>query len=221
MSQAATQELGQNLDTLNSCLQLLSERGKSLRERAALELMRAEARRIAWLVEGLNLLTAEPLVARRELRAGPLLEQVVSVLEPELRLLGVDLSLEIGEPGFTVRADERLLSLGFAGAIRSVLAVFHSTNGGRLDVRLKVAGSGPCQLLEVSQDLVTLPTSVLSRLFDLTWTDRPGGYPAAVALSVARRVAELHGGSFEVEPAKREGFWLRLGIPGARHTSRG
>ncbi len=205
---SAVQELGHNLQTILSCLQMVSDPERSLRDRVVIELMRAEAQTMARLVQGLNVLSAAHRLSCKELDAHALLERVVSMLDPERRLLGVHISLDVAESSSTLKADEHLLSVALSGAIGSMMALFRNSDGGSLGVSWKTSASRG-QFI-VSQNAITLPAIFYSRLFDQNWQDRPGGYPAAVGLIAARRVAELHGGFLDIDTGKQGGCLLRI-----------
>jgi signal transduction histidine kinase len=210
----AVQELCHNLQTIISCLQMVSDPERSLRERVVIELMQAEAQRMARLVQGLNVLSEVHRLSCTELNAHTLLQRVVSMLDPERRLLGVQISLGVGESSSTLRGDEQLLSVALSGAIGSMMELFRNTDGGSLEVSWKNSASRG-QFI-ISQGTITLPTIFYSRLFDQNWQDRPGGYPAAVGLISAKRVAELHGGSLDIDSGKQGGCLLRIELPLAR-----
>ena len=95
-----------------------------------------------------------------------------------------------------------------------MVALLQQTERGLLRLRLTAAAACPSTLiLEVSQDVVTVPRPALARFFDQSWIDRPGGYAAAVGLLAARRVAELHRGRLDVAPGESGGCRLTLVIP--------
>jgi hypothetical protein len=70
-------------------------------------------------------------------------------------------------------------------------------------------------MLEVSQHVVTIPPWALSRFFDATWTDRPGGFQAATELAAARKVMELHRGGVEILTGERGGCRIVVVLPTA------
>ena len=183
-------------------------------QRLMFDLTRAEVQRAAWLVQGLNILAEDPIIVRKEVRTGVLVDEVLSVFAPQRRLLGVDLSVETDDPPATLRADDHLMALAVGGAVGAVLALLEGAEGSRL--RLTTAASRPSALmLDIAQDAVVLPRPALARFFDQTLVDRPGGYAAAVGLSAARRVAELHQGQLDVAWGEAGGCRLTLVIPNA------
>jgi hypothetical protein len=68
-------------------------------------------------------------------------------------------------------------------------------------------------MLEVAQQVVSVPAWALARFFDPQWVDRPGGYQAAVDFAAARRVVEWHRGGIDVLAGDRGGCRLVLVLP--------
>ena len=167
-------------------------------------------------MQGLNILAEDPILVRKAVRTGVLVDEVLSVFAPQRRLLGVDLSVETDDPPATLRADDHLMALAVGGAVGAVFALLQEAEGSCLRLRLTAAASRPSTLiLDIAQDAVVVPRSALARFFDQTWVDRPGGYAAAVGLSAARRVAELHQGQLDVAWGEAGGYRLTLVIPNA------
>jgi hypothetical protein len=82
-----------------------------------------------------------------------------------------------------------------------MMVLLRNVDEGKLDVSWNASASRGWFV--VSQDMVTLPLTSFSRIFDQNWPDHPAGYSGAVGLIAARRVADLHGGSLKVDPHKR------------------
>ena len=208
-------ELSRSLSTILSSLHLSPGWGQPV-QRLMFDLTRAEVQRAAWLVQGLNILAEDPILVRKEVRTGVLVDEVLSVFAPQCRLLGVDLSVKTDDPPATLRADDHLMALAVGGAVGAVFALLQEAEGSCLRLRLTTAASRPSTLiLDIAQDAVVVPHSALARFFDQTWVDRPGGYAAAVGLSAARRVTELHQGQLDVAWGETGGCRLTLVIPNA------
>ena len=210
-------ELSRSLSAILSSIHPSPAWGQPV-QRLMFDLTRAEVQRAAWFVQGLNILAEDPIIVRKEVRTGVLVDEVLSVFALQRRLLGVDLSVETDDPPATLRADDRLMALAVGGAVGAVLALLqeHDAEGSSLRLRLTAAASPPSALiLDVAQDAVVLPRPALDRFFDQTWVDHPGGYAAAVGLSAARRVAELHQGQLDVAWGEAGGCRLTLVIPSA------
>ena len=82
------------------------------------------------------------------------------------------------------RGDEGLLIRAFGGILQAVLAVVRSATPAT--IRCAVAAENAVARVEVSQTQADLPAALLSRFFDHTFHDRPGGYGAAVNARLCR-----------------------------------
>jgi signal transduction histidine kinase len=212
----AARELTRHLGAIASCLHVLADGGRSLREQVLTDLARTELFRATAFVQGLQVLGEDPVLARRNLRLVDLLEQALASVEPERRLAGVEASLDVAALDVGVTGDERWLVCGLAGMASALLAAMQTYRV--RGARLEVGGSATVGTVtvEMTQDVVTFPPALLARFFDLGWIDRPGGPAAAVPLAAAARVAELHGGKAAVDAGPRGGCRLTLTLPRSR-----
>ena len=210
---AALTELSQSFSAIGSCLHLLADRDTALRDRVALDLVRTEVHRAGRLVRCLTAISQDPSLSESDVSLSSALEQVVDGFAPERRLSGATIGLDLADGPFQLRGDPEWLAVGLAGALGGMLALVQGAKAPVLSVRLSTSGTRASLMLEITQQAVTVPAWALGRFFDLTWSDRPGGYQAAVEFAAARKVAELHRGGAEVIPGDRGGCRLLLLFP--------
>jgi ParB-like nuclease domain len=215
VSGPALSELSQSFSAIGSCLHLLAERDVTLRDRVALDLVRTEVYRATRLVRCLAALSRDASLSEADVSLPTTVDQVVEAFAPERRLSGASIAVDTSEGPFHLRADQDWLAVGLAGAIGGMLALVHGAKSPGVIVRISSSGSRASLMIEIAQQAVTVPAWALGRFFDLTWTDRAGGYPAAAELAAARRIAEWHRGGAEVLPGERGGCRLVLLFPTA------
>ena len=206
----AVSELDRYLQTVTSCLQMVTDPNRPLRERVMMELMRAEVQAMTRLIQGLRVLSEVHHLSFTTIEAREIVERVLLTLQPERRLLDIQITLDFKEGPTSVSADERLLSVALAGAMGSMMALFRNVEGGKLDVSWNASASKG--RFVVSQDMIALPLTSFVRIFDQNWSDHPAGYSGAVGLIAARRVADLHGGSLHVG-SHRQGSCINFELP--------
>lgn len=201
-----------SLNTILSTLGLFDQPDSSLRDRVAVGLIRAEALRANRLMRGLEILRAEPAVARRPVDAAAILKSALTASEDERGLLGIELQTQ-APSSCPILADEELIAMAFAGAIETILSLLRSGHGGTLSIDLTLNEHTNTVHVSVSEDAVRMPTSHWSHWFDPHWDERPGGFGAAVSLLAAKRAAELHHGGLELTPTPAGGCCLTMTLP--------
>ncbi len=210
---AGLAELSRSFDAIGSCLHLLADRDAALRDRVALDLVRTEVHRASRLVRCLTALAEDAPLSETDVPLASTLEQAIEGFASERRLSGAVVTVDAADGPHTLRADHDWLGVALAGAIGGMLALVHGAKSPALSVRVSASGSRASLMIEIAQHAVTVPAWALGRFFDPAWTDRPGGYQAAVELAAARKVAEWHRGGAEVLPGDRGGCRLVLLFP--------
>jgi ParB/Sulfiredoxin domain len=206
-------ELSRSFSAIGSCLHLLADRETALRDRVALDLVRTEVHRAGRLAQCLMLLAEDPPLAETTVSVAGLFQQVAEGFAPERRLSGAALEIAAAGDGLRVRGDQEWLGVGLSGALGGMLAVVEGAREASVGVRIAPASSGSSVMIELEQRAVTIPPWALGRVFDPQWTERPGGYQAAVELAASRRVMQLHGGGAEAVAGERGGCRLVLLLP--------
>lgn len=213
ISPVAIEELRRSLSTIESCLHLLAGTRTSLRDRVALDLVRTEAHRAHRLVQSLGVLAGARAIDPAVQSCRALVEQALQATEPERRLSGVHLAAELGDERHDAAIDPDAFGTALAGALGGMIALVQQAKGPVLHVRVNTSAARRSVLVEIAQQSVSVSGVTLTRFFDAGWTDRPGGYQAAIELAAARAVLELHGGSIELTAGERGGCRMVLAVP--------
>jgi K+-sensing histidine kinase KdpD len=139
---------------------------------------------------------------------------VVGEFREELRLTESTLSISLPESPLVLQGDAALLLNGVRACLGTAIALVE-LSGTPADIHVAAFASAETVHCEFRQDAYTLDTPQLARLFDMESTDRQGGRTMAVALGAAKRVAQLHGGSFDARPTTSGGCVFMFGLPAA------
>jgi hypothetical protein len=209
---AALLELSQTVAALGSCSGLLSGQPNPQRERAATELLQIELRRMHWLLLGLKLLEGDPAPADDRIRCDLLMDRVVGLFDQERRVTNWDVRVSNQGPSPVAGGDESLLELAFAGAIIATLGAVRRAARPVLDISIRSVASDV--RVSISQQDVAGAALEPARVWDVLWSERPGGYAAGVALLAARRIAELHRGALDAH-GDATGTRIVLSLPQA------
>lgn len=213
---AVTERQGRILDqvveelrAIESAAGLLTDRGAGVSHRVGVDLIRAEARRAAWLLRADALLGGRRQVSARPQAIGAILTLVRESLMAECRLAGVTLQVQASDPQATVTVDDELLTTGMVGAIVATLGLVRADEGAAIRVTV-VAIGGELRTVEVRQESSRVSGELARRFFDGTYTDRSGGWLAALGADVAKVAARQHGGEAVLVTHDRRGSTIRL-----------
>jgi signal transduction histidine kinase len=208
-------ELRGALDAVVRAAEDVSSRGRSLRDRLAVELVKAEARRALVLAESAAALSAEPTLVLSDVDLCAALSNVVDSLGLEARLSGTATTLYVPQHPCRVRGDERLLTVALAAILVSMQAVIDEHGASEsVHVRLSPRAEGSMRTVEFSQRAVNLPPSALLRFFEASWPEHPAGRASAIRLAGAKAIAVLHRGRLDVSSADVGGCRVVMSIPG-------
>jgi hypothetical protein len=201
-------QLAEDLATIESALGGLSDETSTLGRRVSLDLVKAHVWRASWLLKA-QALVDNPQRAHFKPRAVPAaLARVRDAFGPECRLSGHTLDLQILDWQATLPVDEAGLTAGVAGAIVATLGLIGSAEG--TAIKLTLTGAGEAPAIEIAQEAVGVRSAVAQRFFDPAWTDRPGGWMAALGAAAARAAAHQHGGSASFALGDVRGSIIRL-----------
>lgn len=207
-------ELSMALHAVGASAAEITTRGRSLRERAALALVRAEAQRAAWLADAATAVVQDPTCALDAVNLADVVRRVLVSLEPAQRITGVEPSLYVSDTPSTVAGDGRLLEAAIGGIVVAMGAILEERGAeGRLGIRLTPHIDDPSQRsLEVTQTSVIVPAYALARFFDEQCTDHPAGRVGALHLAAAQRIARVHRARLSVKAIESGGCTVTFAV---------
>ncbi|MEO7191882.1 MAG: hypothetical protein ABI051_12575 [Vicinamibacterales bacterium] len=210
--QRLLERLSADLATIQSVAGLIGDAASPLARRLHLDLIQAEAWRSAWLIEAHRLLNGDRRSDVRPRPIGPMLERLRQGFSAESRLRGTSLQVRTSDWNATVAVDETVILTAIAGALLATVGLVGDRDC-HAPLRVTVeALAGQLRTVEVAQDEVEAPAIAGVRFFDLGWTDRPGGWLAAVGAATAKAVARQHGGHAALLVGEPRGTVVRLNL---------
>lgn len=149
-------------------------------------------------------------VTRREADLGPVVADVLALVEPQARGHNVRLVRDSGTIP-PVSCDPDLVAQVLMNLLLN--AVQAMPDGGEVHVGLREVSRGPRRFacLEVRDTGPGVPLNLRDRIFDPMFTTRPEG--AGLGLSISARIVEAHEGLIEVADAPGGGACFRVLLP--------
>jgi signal transduction histidine kinase/ActR/RegA family two-component response regulator len=221
-------ELRNPLSAIRAALGLLEVAGKDAETATrAREVIGRQVSQLVTVVEELldiaRVTTGKMLLDRRPIELGELARECVQTLRAQGRFTRHEVAVE-AEPAW-VYGDAARLAQVFTNLL--VNALKYTPGGGRIAVRVR--SEGDACTLTVSDTGDGIPPALLERVFELFvrgdhGINRSGG-GLGIGLTLARRIAELHGGSVQAAsegPGRGSTFTVVLpgiGVPADRQQA--
>jgi hypothetical protein len=191
----ALRDLCKEFEGLASCFNLLEQGARPLRERLGLSLAKIGVQRSIRYAQQLRILLEDPRPFQRELRLDEAIRHAFDDVKEELRLTEATLALDLPSSPLVVCADAPLLQTALRACAGATIALIEL--GGRpAELQVSAFKADEAVHCEFRQDSCSM--------------SQPPSRALSVALSAARRIAELHGGTLESRATSAGGTSLRL-----------
>lgn len=155
---------------------------------------------------------SDPVLAR--VSAGTLLEEVGELMRDELERRGIRVGVE-ASAAVEVRVDRHQLKQVLINLVRN--ASESMMEGGLLTMRVREGAGSWFQrrqavvLMEVSDTGEGIPSEIEPKIFDPFYSTKEGG--SGLGLSIAARIAELHGGHIQYATVPGRGTTFTIVLP--------
>jgi signal transduction histidine kinase len=185
------------------------------------EILADEMRRLDRVVETLADFSRPMDLDLREHDLRRVINQTLELAGAELKEHSVAIESELPSTAVPVRIDGELMRQVLLNLLLNAMQAMPS--GGL--VRVSIRRDQRVAIVEIADNGVGIPASVLPRIFDLYFTTKPRG--SGIGLAMTYRIIQLHGGAMDVQsnadpssPARGTTFTLRLPIS-ANHANEG
>jgi len=186
------------------------------------EILSDEMHRLDRVVETLADFSRPMDLDLREQDLRHVIDQTLELAGAELKEHGVGVESESPPVAVPVRVDAELLRQALLNLLLNAMQAMPS--GGT--VRVTVRRDQRIAVVEIADNGVGIPSSVLPRIFDLYFTTKPRG--SGIGLAMTYRIVQLHGGAMDVrsnaDPASPQHgttFILQIPVsPGSASDSR-
>jgi hypothetical protein len=189
---------------------MLASRGTPLGRQVALDLVRAEAWRADWQLRAAAILDGSHEWQFRRSALGPVVVRACERFAAGSRVNGIDLAPDVSDWSASAVLDEEAVICAVAGAVIATAGLTEGAASRSLSVAIGGAKDDSLTVT-VAEDGVTPPAGV-DRFFDVKWSERPGGWLAAVAAVTVRAVAERHNGQATLLDRNGRGTALQFSL---------
>jgi two-component system sensor histidine kinase BaeS len=176
---------------------------KSIREISRVESL------ISDLEELMSLESPEKKLERGEIKTSELIKSLQDRFAFEMQKKNIVFESRAGAETFT--ADRALIERALSNLLSN--AVRHADEGGRIELDMDLQNEGvSCKVFNTGE---AVPAQEIGRVFDRLYRGEyarksPG---SGLGLTIAKRIAELHGGSVKIESKKNMGTTVEISIP--------
>jgi len=194
---------------------LLEDKPPGHADRAALELVAEEARRVQGIVRSLldySRPSAEGGVQHGPLDVAELCQRTAALCAPILRARRVELVLDVAPELPRPRADARRLEQVFVNLAQNAAQAMDG-GGGQLTIRARAHGTDGLEIAFVDQG-PGIPAELLARIFEPFFTTKGPGMGTGLGLAVSQQIVLDHGGRIEVESQLGRGSTFRVILGG-------
>ena len=177
--------------------------------RESLETIERRSRHLVSFVESYRSLARLPKPSPEVILAAELLGDVATLFRTTASERGVTVEVHVDPERFELVADPELIEQALVNLVLNAIQALGEHGGGTVRIRATPGADGRA-VLEVADNGPGLLPEVRDRVFVPFFSTKSGG--SGIGLSLAHRIARLHGGSLTVasEPGVETVFTLRL-----------
>ena len=139
----------------------------------------------------------------------PLLDDVLTLLEPTLTARGIEPNLIVSDPNVAIRADRSLIEQVLINLMTNALDALRDTPSPQLSVTVNQAENRIT--VAIADNGSGISTDLLESIFVPFFTTKAHG--SGIGLSLSRQIMHLHGGSLQVESRVDRGSTFTLSFP--------
>jgi two-component system, LuxR family, sensor kinase FixL len=217
MAAGVAHELNQPLTAITNyaqaCARLLRQPGADPAEvTQALAEITAQAARAADIIRRLRALARGQQSARARASVNALVREIVDLVESDVRVHGVQLSLELADNLPEVLVDAGQIQHVILNFVRNSLEALAArpTGTGWVQIRTAVVANGDVELA-VTDNGPGLAAEASARLFDPFFSTKESG--TGMGLAISNTIARMHGGSVGHRPNQPGGACFYILLP--------
>jgi two-component system NtrC family sensor kinase len=176
-----------------------------------LQVIESEGKRIARIVENLDLFCRASESGLQMLDVNRIIENTLSLIEAESETLHIKVQKEFDSVLPTVRGNESRLMRLFMSLMRNARAAM--PDGGVMSIHTSFDRDDGSVCVVVEDTGGGIPEENLRKIFDPFFTTRDPGKGIGLGLSIAYQIVKEHGGDISIESQEGEGTRVSIMLP--------
>jgi two-component system, NtrC family, nitrogen regulation sensor histidine kinase NtrY len=176
---------------------------------AALEAIMRRSQGLLRFVERYREVATLPEPQPRMLPLVPLLQGVERLVRPALEQRGIQFAIHIAPPQLSARVDPDLLEQALINLLRNAADAAATEPQPQVGMEARIDGDR-C-IIDVQDNGPGLAPEQREQVFVPFYTTKPGG--SGIGLSLARRIAQAHGGQLSMHAREPRGSVFRVSLP--------
>jgi two-component system NtrC family sensor kinase len=203
-----------NIDMVVSWLQDLSSRDLTKERnrdeiRESLNQIKAEVSRGRRTTDKFHKATRRSLPMIKEVRVNDLLEEILDLLERELKFNMITVRRDYEDPLPLIRSDPTQLRQVFQNLILNAVTAIQREG----EITLAIRGRGEGVMVSVADTGPGIPRETIGKIFDPQFTAKPDG--TGLGLSISAGILQKLGGRISAESEQGKGATFTVEIPSA------
>jgi two-component system NtrC family sensor kinase len=209
-SAGVAHEINNPLGIILNHVQLLQSGRLAEKERGEfLARVESEIRRVNRLLRTLLHHATDDELSFSDLALGPLVNEVVLLFSPKLRLKGVEVTVDAFPEGLVIEGDADAVKQVFFNLLYNAIQAIHHDHG---MVRIGAERNGTGFWIRVSDNGEGIDEATRARIFEPFFTSKQG-YGTGLGLALSQKIMKLHGGAIEVTGGAEQGTIVSLWFP--------
>ncbi len=196
-------------------LQLDNLPGSGLDHVAICQRIAEQARRAAQVVDRLRALVQGTQMSKLHSKIDPLIRNVLTVFDHELKHSGITLQLQVPDDSPAVFVDEIQIQQIIVNLVKNSIDAIRVTSAAGTQplgqILIAVHHDDKAVFIDVIDDGPGVDEKFREKLFEPFFTSKPKGF--GLGLSICRNIAALHGGSLHYSQAPLGGAKFTLSLP--------
>lgn len=212
LMQVLAHEIMNSLTPIASLSESLSRRlpDTDAEARAALAVIARRSENLMGFVDRYRMVADTPPPIRAPVRLDPFARDIGRLMAGSFAAARAELALEIEPPELEVEADRSLLEQAVINLLKNALDASRASPAPK--VALACAAADDHVIVTVRDNGEGVPPDRLETIFVPFYTSRSGG--SGIGLSLARQIAQAHGGQLTVRNNEDGGATFEMSLPG-------